>query len=60
MQRLSRLHRDVPTKPLDHAIFWIEYVIRNKDVILFVLGLVLIMVLTFIVLLRRLCLCVAE
>ncbi|XP_034060737.1 UDP-glucuronosyltransferase 2C1-like [Gymnodraco acuticeps] len=30
MQRLSRLHRDQPVKPLDLAVFWIEYVIRHK------------------------------
>uniref|UniRef100_A0A672INK7 UDP-glucuronosyltransferase n=1 Tax=Salarias fasciatus TaxID=181472 RepID=A0A672INK7_SALFA len=30
MQRLSRLHRDQPTKPLDNAIFWIEFVMRHK------------------------------
>ncbi|XP_040893486.1 UDP-glucuronosyltransferase 2C1-like [Toxotes jaculatrix] len=30
MQRLSRLHRDQPLKPLDQAVFWIEYVIRHK------------------------------
>nr|XP_055062043.1 UDP-glucuronosyltransferase 2C1-like [Misgurnus anguillicaudatus]XP_055062044.1 UDP-glucuronosyltransferase 2C1-like [Misgurnus anguillicaudatus]XP_055062045.1 UDP-glucuronosyltransferase 2C1-like [Misgurnus anguillicaudatus] len=30
MQRLSRLHRDVPVKPLDSAIFWIEFVMRHK------------------------------
>lgn len=30
MQRLSRLHRDQPVKPLDQAVFWIEYVIRHK------------------------------
>lgn len=29
MQKLSRLHHDQPIKPLDHAIFWIEYIIRN-------------------------------
>ncbi|XP_041948088.1 UDP-glucuronosyltransferase 2C1-like [Alosa sapidissima] len=30
MQRLSSLHRDQPIHPLDKAIFWIEYVLRNK------------------------------
>ncbi|KAM9854799.1 UDP-glucuronosyltransferase 2C1-like [Aulostomus maculatus] len=30
MQTLSRLHRDQPVKPLDQAVFWIEYVIRHK------------------------------
>ncbi|XP_034390656.1 UDP-glucuronosyltransferase 2A1-like isoform X1 [Cyclopterus lumpus] len=30
MQRLSRLSRDQPVKPLDQAVFWIEYVIRHK------------------------------
>uniref|UniRef100_A0A667YZU8 UDP-glucuronosyltransferase n=1 Tax=Myripristis murdjan TaxID=586833 RepID=A0A667YZU8_9TELE len=30
MQRLSRLHRDRPVSPMGTAIFWIEYVIRNK------------------------------
>lgn len=30
MQKLSRLHRDQPMKPLDQAVFWIEYVIRHK------------------------------
>ncbi|KAL2079050.1 hypothetical protein ACEWY4_024794 [Coilia grayii] len=30
MQRLSHLHRDLPMHPLDSAIFWIEYVLRNK------------------------------
>ncbi|XP_033181635.1 UDP-glucuronosyltransferase 2A1-like [Mastacembelus armatus] len=29
MQRLSRLHRDQPMKPLDRAIFWIEFVMRH-------------------------------
>ncbi|KAL2095603.1 hypothetical protein ACEWY4_007751 [Coilia grayii] len=30
MQRLSRLHRDQPVKPLDRALFWIEFVMRHK------------------------------
>lgn len=30
MQRLSRLHRDQQMRPLDRAIFWIEFVIRHK------------------------------
>ncbi|XP_037614286.1 LOW QUALITY PROTEIN: UDP-glucuronosyltransferase 2A2-like [Sebastes umbrosus] len=30
MQRLSRLHRDLPMKPLDTALFWIDFVIRHK------------------------------
>ncbi|XP_050990591.1 UDP glucuronosyltransferase 5 family, polypeptide C2 isoform X2 [Labeo rohita] len=30
MQRLSHLHRDTPVKPLDSALFWIEFVIRHK------------------------------
>ncbi|XP_036399378.1 UDP-glucuronosyltransferase 2B31-like [Megalops cyprinoides] len=30
MQRLSRLHRDQPMKPLDLALFWIEFVMRHK------------------------------
>ncbi|KAF7665902.1 hypothetical protein LDENG_00128230 [Lucifuga dentata] len=30
MQRLSRLHRDQPISPMEHAIFWLEYVMRNK------------------------------
>ncbi|KAM9807759.1 UDP-glucuronosyltransferase 2A2-like [Neosynchiropus ocellatus] len=30
MQRLSKLQRDQPMKPLDQAMFWIEYVIRHK------------------------------
>uniref|UniRef100_A0A668AM82 Uncharacterized protein n=1 Tax=Myripristis murdjan TaxID=586833 RepID=A0A668AM82_9TELE len=30
MQRLSRLHRDQPIKPLDLALFWIEFVMRHK------------------------------
>lgn len=30
IQRLSRLHRDTPIPPMDTALFWIEYAIRNK------------------------------
>ncbi|XP_034548143.1 UDP-glucuronosyltransferase 2A2-like [Notolabrus celidotus] len=30
MQELSRLHRDQPIKPLDRAMFWIEFVMRHK------------------------------
>ncbi|XP_036067060.1 UDP-glucuronosyltransferase 2C1-like [Oryzias melastigma] len=30
MQRLSRLHRDHPVKPMDKALFWIEFVMRHK------------------------------
>lgn len=30
MKTLSRLHKDQPMKPLDLAVFWIEYVIRHK------------------------------
>ncbi|XP_050925056.1 UDP-glucuronosyltransferase 2C1 [Lates calcarifer] len=30
IQHLSLLHRDQPMSPMDTAIFWIEYVIRNK------------------------------
>ncbi|XP_007565672.1 LOW QUALITY PROTEIN: UDP-glucuronosyltransferase 2C1-like [Poecilia formosa] len=30
MQRLSRLHRDQPIQPIDNALFWIEFVMRNK------------------------------
>ncbi len=28
--RLSRIHHDQPMKPLDQAVYWIEYVMRNK------------------------------
>ncbi len=31
MQRLSSLHRDQPMRPLDSAVFWIEYVMRHKE-----------------------------
>lgn len=30
IQHLSQLHHDQPMSPMDTAIFWIEYVIRNK------------------------------
>lgn len=30
IQRMSRLHRDQPMAPMDQAIFWVEYVMRNK------------------------------
>ncbi len=30
MQRLSHLHRDTPVKPLDSALFWIEFVMRPQ------------------------------
>ncbi|XP_041093167.1 UDP-glucuronosyltransferase 1-2-like [Polyodon spathula] len=30
MKRLSSLQRDQPIKPMDSALFWIEYVMRNK------------------------------
>ncbi|XP_067295644.1 UDP-glucuronosyltransferase 2A1-like isoform X2 [Pseudorasbora parva] len=29
--RLSRIHHDRPMKPLDESVFWIEFVMRNKD-----------------------------
>ncbi|XP_057191396.1 UDP-glucuronosyltransferase 2A1-like [Triplophysa rosa] len=30
MMKLSRIHHDQPMKPLDQAVFWIEFVMRNK------------------------------
>lgn len=29
-RRLSQIHHQRPLKPLDEAVFWIEYVMRNK------------------------------
>ncbi|KAM4854660.1 UDP-glucuronosyltransferase 2B31-like isoform 1-T1 [Thomomys bottae] len=28
--RLSRIHHDQPVKPLDQAVFWVEFVMRHK------------------------------
>lgn len=30
IQRLSRIHKDKPEPPMDTAVFWTEYVIRNR------------------------------
>ncbi|XP_036389462.1 UDP-glucuronosyltransferase 2C1-like [Megalops cyprinoides] len=30
MHRLSKLHHDQPLKPIDSAIFWLEFVMRHK------------------------------
>uniref|UniRef100_A0AAV2K1H5 UDP-glucuronosyltransferase n=1 Tax=Knipowitschia caucasica TaxID=637954 RepID=A0AAV2K1H5_KNICA len=30
MQALSHVHRDTPLKPLDTAVFWVEFVMRHK------------------------------
>lgn len=30
MQKLSQLHHDKPMKPIDSAIFWVEYVMRHR------------------------------
>lgn len=29
-QRLAQIHHGRPVKPLDEAVFWIEYVMKNK------------------------------
>lgn len=31
MLKLSKLHQDKPTNPLDSAVFWMEYVMRHKS-----------------------------
>ena len=28
--KLSRIHHDQPVKPLDKAVFWVEFVMRHK------------------------------
>ena len=28
--KLSRIHHDQPVKPLDQAVFWVEFVMRHK------------------------------
>ncbi|XP_072236331.1 UDP-glucuronosyltransferase 2A2-like [Leuresthes tenuis] len=75
MQRLSKLHRDKPMRPIDTALFWIEFVMRHKgaahlkaqsyrmpwysyhsvDVVLFLTGAVLLMLITTVVFIRCLC-----
>ncbi|KAM9475139.1 UDP glucuronosyltransferase 5 family, polypeptide E1 [Clarias gariepinus] len=30
MRRMSEIHRDTPLKPMDSAIFWLEYIMRHK------------------------------
>lgn len=30
MHRMSKLHRDTPPKPMDNAIFWLEFAMRHK------------------------------
>ncbi|KAF4110205.1 hypothetical protein G5714_009457 [Onychostoma macrolepis] len=33
MRRMSSLHRDTPIKPMDSAIFWLEFVMRHKGAV---------------------------
>ena len=28
--KLSRIHHDQPVKPLDRAVFWVEFIMRHK------------------------------
>ncbi|XP_041634292.1 UDP-glucuronosyltransferase 2B13-like [Cheilinus undulatus] len=80
MQRLSRLHRDTPMKPMDSALFWIDFVMRHKgaahlrtesykmpwysyhsfDVILFLSGVLLVLLLPVFMLIRCLCTAVSK
>uniref|UniRef100_A0A4W4ENZ8 UDP-glycosyltransferases domain-containing protein n=1 Tax=Electrophorus electricus TaxID=8005 RepID=A0A4W4ENZ8_ELEEL len=53
IMRLSRIHHDQPMKPLDQAVFWIEYVMRNKgyyclDVAAFLLSITALVIFIFV------------
>ncbi|XP_062054728.1 UDP-glucuronosyltransferase 2A1 isoform X5 [Lepus europaeus] len=72
--RLSRIHHDQPMKPLDRAVFWIEFVMRHKGAkhlrvaahdltwyqyhSLDVIGFLLACIATTIILVTQCCLCV--